>query len=765
MEVASTRWGHAGERDHRSLALVADAVPANLALEVVATRLRPPRPPARLVRRPALEERVAGAAQAVTLVVAPPGYGKTTVAAVAASDALATAWLAVEEGEAPEAFWAHLHAAIEVALGAESAPAPPHGIAARSYVVRSVNWLERRRLPLRLVLDGAHRITHPEVLEDLAYLVEHLPADVRLVVLADHPPRLPLDAWRAAGLIDEVGVHDMAFTAAEVDELLHQPGGYGPISSPGLVGAVDGWPAAIHLAELALAAHPGAGDVSDVVDDLETIDRYCSAILARYPPEVVEFLLDTCVAPGLLPGLCNALSESPHADELLRRVVAEELFVVRAGEPRPRPRYQRRFRVFLQRELQRRDPARLAAAHRRAARWFASNGWRRAALEHLLQVGTGEEVLELLHTQVPALGMPFFPDHSLADRLRTDVVAQEPMERVAHGLLLVASGRLEEAGRVLDHALEDLVGEDPLLAYGRAVRSLQRALVGDADGAVVDVEANVRSGHRVMAHCAQVSGVRAALLAGDLARARAWSAALMADLPPGVVVDEVTRLVAGPAVVARVAAHEGRHDEAEDRARRSLVVAERLGIDRHPALVDSHLALARVAAQRREVERAHHDLDLALELAATMRWPAYVQLVALRRWDLARLQGEQAGSLAELRQLRERAAWIGPLRPWHEAAFRRREGAFHRGRGRAAVVAPPVVAEALRPAPRSPEALSDREERVLSLLASQLGNNELARELFISPNTLKTHLRAIYRKLGVNSRLGAVEVARARGLL
>ena len=61
--------------------------------------------------------------------------------------------------------------------------------------------------------------------------------------------------------------------------------------------------------------------------------------------------------------------------------------------------------------------------------------------------------------------------------------------------------------------------------------------------------------------------------------------------------------------------------------------------------------------------------------------------------------------------------------------------------------------------------LTERERDVLRLLPSRLTLREIAGELYVSQNTLKFHLRVIYRKLGVNSRAEAVEAARALQLL
>ena len=84
--------------------------------------------------------------------------------------------------------------------------------------------------------------------------------------------------------------------------------------------------------------------------------------------------------------------------------------------------------------------------------------------------------------------------------------------------------------------------------------------------------------------------------------------------------------------------------------------------------------------------------------------------------------------------------------------------------GRTALSAPVagrVMAGLRRPRPT----LTDRERDILAQLALGIGNRDIARALYISEATVKTHLRRIYDKLGVDTRAGAVAVAKERRLL
>lgn len=109
-----------------------------------------------------------------------------------------------------------------------------------------------------------------------------------------------------------------------------------------------------------------------------------------------------------------------------------------------------------------------------------------------------------------------------------------------------------------------------------------------------------------------------------------------------------------------------------------------------------------------------------------------------------------------VRPLRDRAASLHPLLSAH----------LEWGSAHEALIARLLVAEHAAPPPRaSAWELTARERDVLACLRSSLTSDEIAGSLFLSINTVKTHMRAIYRKLGVDGRRSAVRVAVQRGLL
>ncbi len=137
-----------------------------------------------------------------------------------------------------------------------------------------------------------------------------------------------------------------------------------------------------------------------------------------------------------------------------------------------------------------------------------------------------------------------------------------------------------------------------------------------------------------------------------------------------------------------------------------------------------------------------------------------------------KLEGQGALAAATLGRARDLAADEAYLQPFAQ----RREAIGDLLRELARAGRAPQMLQALelalptganRPpaAGRLPEALTGREQDVLRLLAAGLSNAEIGRELFLSVNTIKTHLRGVYGKLGVTSRVQAVSRARELGLL
>ncbi|TDD66316.1 LuxR C-terminal-related transcriptional regulator [Actinomadura rubrisoli] len=323
----------------------------------------------------------------VTLVCAPAGFGKTTMLATWARVATGrVAWVSLDgDHSEPVVFFQGLARALGVAV-----PGPESSAALRRRVGALVEELTVR--PATVVLDDYHVIESPDVHAAVEHLVERLPARAHVVIATRRPPPLPLARWRSRGWVADVDAGRLRFTQDESVAFLNETMGLQVAAgtADGLHAGVEGWPAGLQLAALALARGvPAERALSAAKGDL---DAYLvSEVLERLPDAMRRFVLATCVLPSLYGPLCEALTGQGEAT--LRELVEHGLFVVPLdGEGR----WFRYHQLFAAAVAEHAEPGSLAVMHRRAARWHEANGSPREAVEHTLAAGDVEEAACLL---------------------------------------------------------------------------------------------------------------------------------------------------------------------------------------------------------------------------------------------------------------------------------------------------------------------------------------------------------------------------------
>jgi DNA-binding CsgD family transcriptional regulator len=187
--------------------------------------------------------------------------------------------------------------------------------------------------------------------------------------------------------------------------------------------------------------------------------------------------------------------------------------------------------------------------------------------------------------------------------------------------------------------------------------------------------------------------------------------------------------------------HGAGHEAARASAQQAIDFASTSGLGEYHGIAPALAIVATTAAE------AEHAVVLARR-AATKLGLVFVLTLA---GDVLLGEGSDAGSelLDEARQVTQTCADPGIALPLLD----RVAGRHH--------------LSGARPSPTTGivEQLSERETAVLRYLPSTLSLPEIARELYVSPNTVKTQCTAIYRKLAVTSRQAAVQAAREHGLL
>jgi LuxR family maltose regulon positive regulatory protein len=319
------------------------------------------------VPRPRLVEGLACAEEPILAVVAPPGFGKTTLLAQWQSvDERPFAWLSLDDDDNndPLAFWSHLVASVarvvpNFADSVVPALSSLGGLAIDTTVRRILNELHAVEGEIVIVLDDFHRITSRASHETLALFLERLPPAKRLVISTRSDPLLPMARWRANGRLLDVRAAELAFNDTEAADALNGVWGLDlpPESILILNERTEGWPVGLYLASLSLR---GASDPAALLSEFNgatrlVIDYLMEVVLEQQSDQVAEFLLDTSVLEGMCGSLCDALTGRHDSVSLLAQLEHENLFLVALDDHRHWYRYHHLFSQALNEELGRRD--------------------------------------------------------------------------------------------------------------------------------------------------------------------------------------------------------------------------------------------------------------------------------------------------------------------------------------------------------------------------------------------------------------------------
>ncbi len=469
-------------------------------------------PPVRpeMVRRPRLLTLPrAPESPRLTLVSAPPGFGKTTLLAswveAARAAGRAVAWVSLEETERqPESFWTYVVTALDDAAPGVGASAlallqSPHPSIA-TVLTLVLNELSARPEGLDLVLDDYHCADGPAIADDVSFLLLHLPPAVHLVIGTRADPALPLGRLRARGELVEVRAADLRFTLAEAASYLNEAVGLdlqaGDIAA--LEGRTEGWIAALQLAALSLRGrHDGAAFIAGFTgDDRYVVDYLVEEVIGRQPDRIRTFLLETSILERLSGALCDAVTGGDDGRRVMEQLDRSNLFVVPLDDTRQWYRYHHLFADVLRAHLLHERPGQVADLHRRAAQWYVGHDEPVPAVRHALAAGDVELAADVIERS--AIGM--LRDRQEAsvrrwvDDVPYDVVRRRPVLAVGFIGALMSSGqlegvdaRLDDLERLLAAPQEDTTVLDPsvlprlpgTLETYRAALALARGMPGD----------------------------------------------------------------------------------------------------------------------------------------------------------------------------------------------------------------------------------------------------------------------------------------------
>ncbi len=393
---------------------------------LIGTKLHLPPPRPHWVQRPELLRRLdAGVAHKLTLISAPAGYGKTTLASqwVANSGEVA-AWLSLDPHDNdPTQFLRYCVAAIRTCVP-EACPTTYSllGVAEMPNVAYLTDsWVsELALLPSKLVfiLDDYHHIRSPEVHDILRHLLRYLPVTLHLTLLTRFDPPLRLGSLRIAQQITEVRAGDLRFGPEETNLFFERrlarvmsSDRTGEMTSEKvykmaetLHARTDGWIAGLELASISLQRQ----SLSDFLAHFRGSDRLLvgyliEEVMVHLPEALQRFLLQIALVDRFCAPLADALvagdSTLISGRAAIDQLEEMNLFVIALDKERYWYRFHDLFREFLRFQMQREwAPDDLACLHRRASAWFAKDGLIEDALRHALAGGDETGAADLIIT-------------------------------------------------------------------------------------------------------------------------------------------------------------------------------------------------------------------------------------------------------------------------------------------------------------------------------------------------------------------------------
>jgi LuxR family maltose regulon positive regulatory protein len=345
-----------------------------------------------------------------TLVSAPAGFGKTTLLSAwvqsRSPSSPLVAWVSLdEEDNEPRLFWTYVLTALNMQqperftpllMQLQSPQAPP-----LKYVLAVlINLLAEGTDEFVLILDDYQMITEQEMHTTLAYVIEHLPAQLRIILATRADPPLPIPLLRARYRALEVRTDQLRCTLEETRAFFQEVIGIGLADETiDLVTArTEGWLVGLQLLGLSLAEQTNPATLlKEISGDQRYILAYLTeVVLQRQPPEVQTFLLSTAILERLTAPLCDAIMQQTGSQHLLQRLEQANLFVVSLDSKREWYRYHALFAEALRYQLEQTQPDLTLILHHRASLWYAEHNQTTQAILHALHAKAWDLVADLI---------------------------------------------------------------------------------------------------------------------------------------------------------------------------------------------------------------------------------------------------------------------------------------------------------------------------------------------------------------------------------
>lgn len=627
---------------------------------VLATKLFIPTPRPKIVTRQRLIDIIsAGAHRKLTLVSAPAGYGKTTLASEWASGCgFPAAWYSLDDGDTdPARFLRYFIRAIQMVspgtgqgiLGLLDSPQPP---AVDNLLLALINEISGLEQKVVLVLDDYHLISAGPANEIMKFFLEHQPATIHLVFTTREDPDLPLARLRAGDQLTELRAADLEFTLTEAAEFLNR---VMDLNLPGedvsiLETRTEGWIAGLQLAAISLRGQkdPAAFIQGFTGSHHYVLDYLITEVVRQQPEAVQKFLLCTSILDRMCGSLCDALLESRpgHGQEILLSLEQSNLFIIPLDNERKWYRYHHLFADLLQQQL-RLNPPSLASLpmemtgteieaelHIRASQWYEDSGLEVEAFQHAALAGDLDRTERLINGN----GMPLHfrgvtaPVLRWLDSLPFSVMNERPSLWVMYGAATMISGhpsQVEPKLKAAEFILKDMEENERTRDLTGQIAAM-RALVAASQN---DIEAIVAQSKRALEYLAPDNlsirtmttfslGVVYELQNDREAATRAFNEVISTGQASG----NFMFTLAALSSLAGLQMSENKLREAEKTYRRSVEI---INDPDHWLAYDSHYGLARVFYEWNDLPAAEHHARSSIRLAPQVECGMVVSSEAL----------------------------------------------------------------------------------------------------------------------------------------
>jgi LuxR family maltose regulon positive regulatory protein len=680
-------------------------------------------------------------------IVAPAGYGKTTLMALwAGRETLPMGWLTLDAGDDdPARLLLDISAALGKAgmlLEADSSLHFTSDTAFSHGIPRLIGALGPSNGPGILVLDNIGALRRRGSIDAVGALLHQLPAGLQVAVTSRAEVNLPVASLRAQGRVLELTATDLAFTEVEAAATFAANGIHDGYDLQQVMERTEGWPAGIYLTVLAMKVGAGGATAPFVGgDDLYIADYLRHEILDHLSPSKLSFLTRTSILDQLSGPLCDAVLETTGSGRLLEGLERSNTLIMRMDRTRVWHRYHRMFQDLLRAELHLREPENVAALHARAAQWLDANGMPEISIHHAQAAGNADLVAQIVER-----------------------IGRETFANGKSGTLLGWLEWLEGRGAIDRHPsiasqgvyasalLGDVIGAERWARYGPTdpISLIARAI--QTRSGIPRMIEDVRKGRGGLppgsgfhAGTLVIEGL-ARVWEGDAEKAETLFVEAESSLQP-----LVPALAESVALAQRafIAIEDGDWSSAERHSIRSLRLVRDRGLEGYPTSALSFVAAARLARRRNDIARARSLLAQAASLRPRLN--ASAPGIAVQTFiELAKAYLELSDT-AGARLVLKSAQGVLDQRP-------------------DLGLLPQKVEELKRGLTATPgrvgaSTLTTAELRLLPLLATHLTFPEIGERLFISRHTVKTQAMSIYRKLGASSRSEAVQIAMESGLL